>query len=252
MPFLPPKNRLFTLDRLNVINDIEKNHFWFRGRLQLVLWLLKHNISKQTNTLLDLGCGTGFNLMHWSSYASQTIGLDQFTTKANYNYQNNSAINTIEGCVYKLPFASQSIDTVISLDVLEHVPDQQTLTEIRRILKSKGKVIISVPAMPWLWSNRDEAAGHLRRYTQKSLTTLLKNNGFTISYINYYQFLLLPLVVISRIFLSNKNTNLAKEESPNKWLNYFLGFITKLEFQLIKYNIKLPCGSSLILVAEKS
>jgi hypothetical protein len=57
-----------------------------------------------------------------------------------------------------------------------------------------------VPAMPWLWSYRDEDAGHLRRYTRRRLNRLLVGAQLRVREMRYYQCLLFPLVAVTRLF----------------------------------------------------
>ena len=66
--------------------------------------------------------------------------------------------------------ASELFDTILYIDVLEHIDDD--LGEMRRAvahLASGGKVIVLSPAQPWLFTEFDRALGHYRRYTSRSL-----------------------------------------------------------------------------------
>lgn len=74
-------------------------------------------------------------------------------------------LETIEG---QAPF-----DTVLYIDVLEHIPDDRgELVRAARCLKSGGHVVVLSPAHGWLYTPFDEAIGHCRRYTKKTLAAL--------------------------------------------------------------------------------
>ncbi len=72
-------------------------------------------------------------------------------------------------------------DTVVCLNVLEHIPDEEgALTNIRMALETGGKAIILVPQNPSLYGTLDEILGHERRYTRVSLHEALTKAGFTV------------------------------------------------------------------------
>ncbi len=72
-------------------------------------------------------------------------------------------------------------DTVVCLNVLEHLVDEDTaLANIRGALCSGGKAVILVPQGPALQGTLDEALGHVRRYTRASLRAALERNGFVL------------------------------------------------------------------------
>ena len=76
------------------------------------------------------------------------------------------------------PFEQQA-DTVVCLNVLEHIEDDSaTLQSIRTALETDGRLILLVPNDPRAYGTLDEAIGHYRRYTPESLTKLLSENGY--------------------------------------------------------------------------
>lgn len=72
-------------------------------------------------------------------------------------------------------------DTVVCLNVLEHVPDEKAaLANVHRALEVGGKFVVLVPQNPNLYGSLDEVLGHVRRYTRNSLGTALKDAGFEV------------------------------------------------------------------------
>jgi SAM-dependent methyltransferase len=72
-----------------------------------------------------------------------------------------------------------SVDTVLCLNVLEHVEDDALgLRHMRRALKDGGRLVLLVPQGPWLYGTIDALAGHKRRYRRADLGRLLLEQGF--------------------------------------------------------------------------
>jgi len=72
-------------------------------------------------------------------------------------------------------------DTVVLLDVLEHIEDDVGfLTHLRATLLPGGRIILKVPANRWLFCGMDTAIGHYRRYDKSSLRDKLRAGGFEV------------------------------------------------------------------------
>jgi SAM-dependent methyltransferase len=83
--------------------------------------------------------------------------------------------------------AGQRFDTIICLNVLEHVDDDSgSLIAMRGMLAPSGRLVLLVPALPALYGTMDRALGHHRRYTRAGLTGLLRTTGFTPAHIEYF------------------------------------------------------------------
>jgi 2-polyprenyl-3-methyl-5-hydroxy-6-metoxy-1,4-benzoquinol methylase len=83
--------------------------------------------------------------------------------------------------------AGQRFDTIICLNVLEHVDDDSgSLVAIRGMLAPGGRLVLLVPALPALYGTIDRALGHHRRYKRAGLAALLAAAGFTVAHIEYF------------------------------------------------------------------
>ena len=83
--------------------------------------------------------------------------------------------------------AGQQFDTIICLNVLEHVDDDATsLRAMRRMLTPGGRLILLVPALPALYGTIDRALGHHRRYKRAPLASLLEATGFMVAHVEYF------------------------------------------------------------------
>jgi glycosyltransferase involved in cell wall biosynthesis len=75
----------------------------------------------------------------------------------------------------------QQFDTVICLNVVEHVQDDlAALCSIHNILEAGGRAIILVPQGQWLYGTLDEVLGHCRRYSPEQLADVGKRAGFQV------------------------------------------------------------------------
>ncbi len=150
-----------------------------------------------------------------------------------------------------MPLASDSCAAVVALDLAEHIDDRLMFAEVRRILQPRGCLVASVPALPGLWSYRDRAAGHLRRYTRTSLLSAFEAAGFLAVQVVPYMFFLLPLVFLSRRFGRGTAHWRDLEDRPPALAHHVLGAITQAEVALGQW-IRWPLGSSLIAIGVKS
>ena len=89
--------------------------------------------------------------------------------------------------------AGQRFDTVICLNVLEHVDDDiSALHAIRRLLGPGGRLVLLVPALQALYGTIDRALGHHRRYNRGGLADLLRATGFKLAHIEYFNLAGIP------------------------------------------------------------
>ncbi|MCB0353358.1 MAG: methyltransferase domain-containing protein [Bdellovibrionales bacterium] len=85
---------------------------------------------------------------------------------------------------------TETFDSIVCVDILNHVPDDgATLKQIHDILSPEGKLLLVVPAHPWLEGARDRSLGHLRRYSKAGIEGLLKASGFEVMYCRAWNFL---------------------------------------------------------------
>lgn len=123
--------------------------------------------------VLDIGCA-GAAVRPWLPAGVSYLGLDYFATAVGW-YRTRPRVF---GDGQRLPFASGSFDTVLLLDVLEHLPEPRAcLLEIRRVLATGGRVVVQVP---FLYPVHD-APLDFRRWTLHGLRSLAGGSGFTVA-----------------------------------------------------------------------
>lgn len=80
-------------------------------------------------------------------------------------------------------------DSAIYINVLEHIADDTAeLINVRKLLKSGGNVVVFSPALPILYGTMDGLSGHFRRYTKSELIGLVKDSGFEVIHVEYFDF----------------------------------------------------------------
>lgn len=104
--------------------------------------------------VLDVGCGGGFTCEFLAHKGAQVTGIDQslacIEAASQHAKQANLKINYKQGEAEQLPFADQTFDVAICVDVLEHVHSpQQTITEINRVLKPGGSFCFDTINRTW-------------------------------------------------------------------------------------------------------
>lgn len=230
---------------------LEDNHWWHISKREISINLLKQSIKKKESKIIDIGCGTGKNIEAFSAFG-ETHGID--VSEDAFVYCKKRGIKNVTiGTAEKMGFKNKTFDIALMLDVLEHVNDTKALNEVNRILKNHGILVITAPAFQCLWSKWDEVLYHKRRYTKKSLESVLRLCGFDIKKISYsYSFLLFPAFLIRRL-----KTKFFKENYPSDFkmappiINWLMLKISRLEHKVISKS-GIPFGTSVICIAIKN
>ena len=237
------------------IHSIEARHWWYVGRRTIIFdWLLRVLADYSNPNILDLGCGTGHNLQNIQEQGyKNSLGLDISFDALSF-CQQRKLRGLVCGDGALLPFASHSFDVVIALDMLEHIKDDAfALEELHRILRSTGRVVLFVPALPFLWGLQDEVGHHYRRYTAAEIRKKMNKAGFVIEKLSYANSFLFPVIFAGRMFFKfwkNKPDVVSENDLSPTWSNKILGGIFGLEHLLLR-KINFPVGVSLLCVAQR-
>lgn len=240
----------FGADRLELVSDLERWHFWFAGRRELVAQLWRRHLGVSPLRVLEVGCGSGRNALMMARAGHRVLGIDLRPEHLREIGMRDKRLVLLQGDGAQLPLRDASFDVAILLDILEHADDAKVLDEMRRCLVPGGALILTVPAMPWLWSHRDEAAGHLRRYTRRSLTEVVRKAGLEVAETRYYQCLLFPLVAATRLVARRVPSTREMEERPGRLMNALFTALSRTEARLGSL-IRWPWGSTLAMVCRK-
>lgn len=142
-------------------------------------------------------------------------------------------------------------DTVLCLDVLNHVEDdERAVAEIAQVLTERGRIIVAAPAFPALLGKRDRSLGHLRRYTKDGLRGLLERHGLEVQSLRFWNFTALPIYALIERGMRARISDGFRygwEERlgvlPNRALSWW--------YTAVENRVALPWGLSLFAVAQK-
>ena len=203
----------------------------------------------------DAGAGVGLLAEQLLKKDPEHLLLSEFTSmnleilKERYGGNPKVAVQYCDlNRTEKSELVHQPIDTVILLDVLEHVPDdQKALSLIHDALEAGGHLLIKVPAHPFLFCGIDKASSHFRRYRKKMLRNKLREAGFAVKQICYMNMSGAMLYFLKGKILK-KEASYSRTIKDNRldWMNKCIPFIAKSE-----RCIHPLFGLSVIAVAQK-
>jgi SAM-dependent methyltransferase len=178
-----------------LLAEIEATSAWFRERNALIAEAL--GAEGLPATLIEVGAGNGFVAAHLRG-----LGVDAAAIEPAHDAARVSAargVPTVCGRLEDLELPAASVEAVGLFDVLEHIPHPPgLLAEIHRVLAPGGRLAITVPAGPGLWSQADELAGHHRRYRRDSLIEELAAAGFAPAHVGHAFAALIGPVALAR------------------------------------------------------
>jgi SAM-dependent methyltransferase len=231
--------------------ELEDTHWWFQGRRAVIRALLREAGSGGDLRLLDAGCGTGRNMVEFADLGT-VEGVDPSPDAIEF-CRRRGVHNVREGRLERLPYDDGCFDLILATDVLEHIPDDRVaLAELLRVAAPGGRLLATVPAYRWLWSEHDTVHHHFRRYTLRALRERLVETGWEPLRLTYFNSLLLPPIAAVRL-LGRLRSERGGERPDLKLtppgLNYLLEQPMRAEAALIRRGVRLPAGVSIGVVA---
>ncbi len=126
------------------------DHYLDKTPIAMAFWRSlechRYSLEKLSHPVLDVGCGDGF-LARVAFEQKLEAGIDLDPGEVKLAIQSNSYKKAVVASATKIPFKSNSFNTVVSNCVLEHIPPiDQALKEIHRVLKKNGRLMITVPS----------------------------------------------------------------------------------------------------------
>lgn len=208
-------------------------------------WTLNKFKKYLKGEILEVGCGIG-------NFTKSLLDFGKvFAIDINTNYikevsklikdRGKAGFGNIENGKYF--FGEKQFDTIICLNVLEHIKkDQKALKNLYGLLKDGGNLILLVPAHQILFGKIDQSIGHFRRYSKKDLISKIKTINFSIVYSKRLNFLGAIGWWVTQNILGEDSVNEEKIRLFNIFAPLFLSFENLIEP---------PIGTSILVIARR-
>jgi 2-polyprenyl-3-methyl-5-hydroxy-6-metoxy-1,4-benzoquinol methylase len=214
-------------------------------------------LEEDAESVLDIGCGVGVFVIYANLKGIPVLGIDiseaQIRLAKKVLSSKNMPTDLVKQCtVEDLAEEGVVFNSCVALDVLEHVSDPaKFLRTIKKLVAPGGRLIVSVPAIPEFYDERDKLSNHYLRYDLKTLRQHLNEGGFEIEKHEFWNL----LGYIKRVF--------QKKVKPEK-IDYYefrysktlssrvLNRLLMLYFIYIENRIRVPIGLTLFAVARSA
>lgn len=229
----------------------QDEHWWYRGRRQIIKSHIEKLTLPEQVKVLEIGCGTGGNLVILNNVGELfAVEMDEFARRHAHQLSRQTTIES-GWLPDNLPFENTRFNLICLFDVLEHIEnDLAALDAIKKRLAAQGRIIITVPAGKWMFGKHDKSMHHFRRYNSKQLACLFSKAGIELECITYFNSLLYPFAVLSRLFDSISGSEKSLGSAlPQKHVNEILYRIFAFE-RLLLDHIHLPIGLSLLCIGR--
>lgn len=234
------------------METLESTHWWYKGRRSIINSLLLKLDLPDSPSILEVGSGTGGNIAMLSKLGHVTaIEMNELAFKISKNKYSSIADIRLGQLPSEIPNLSKKFDLICLFDVLEHIKnDTLSLLQLKNLLKTNGKIVLTVPAYQWLWSQHDVHHHHYRRYTKNNIIQSSNYAELEVSRISYFNTLLFPIAAIVRLLdrvLNIKNNE--RNSLPPKIINTILTHIFSSESVFLKH-INFSFGLSLFITLK--
>jgi len=232
-----------------------EKHWWWRARHDYVMrWCRRLAGRWELPEILDVGCGDGL-LFDELARLGSVWGVEpdgRLLSDAGPWRQR------IENVPFDADYQTRRrYDLVLMLDVLEHIEDDAAaLRRTRSLLQPGGLVLLTVPALPLLWSRHDVANQHYRRYTRAGVSKLLQATGFSVWKLEYFFCWPVGPMYVRRVLAPGRVREQSEGDSyavriPPRLLNAAMFRLCKIE-QAVGRLVPFPLGSSCLAIASRA
>lgn len=223
------------LDSLNMLSTLYEHNHWAYSKIRPFI----------RGSVCEVGCGIG-NVIQFLLNYERVVGLEPFgeaIRRARRRFADHRNVSFVQSWLSDCPsdeVPAQSFDSVICLQVLEHIPDdQEALVQMRELCKPGGSVVVVAAAEKSAYGTLDEVYGHIRRYDRRGLARMFGKAGLTLTHGSYTN----APGYFGWLWHSRIRRSLKIPVSAARLSNRLAPFIDAFE-----RIIRLPFGQSLIMV----
>ncbi len=162
------------------VPGIPAENYWFRRHEAAYEFLAPLTAG---SVLLEVGCGEGYGTDLLTRSAQRVLGIDYDATTIVHARDRYRAAHFVRANLAALPVASDAVDVVATLQVVEHVWDHgQFIDECRRVLRPGGRLMVTTPNRLTFSPGLDAPVNpfHTKEFTAAELTGLIAARGFTV------------------------------------------------------------------------
>ena len=201
------------------------------------------------NNILEIGSGIG-NISRFLTLLNKNLVLtdikESYLEYLRHRFIGNPKVKIVSYNIQSADFSDilpPKIDTVVCINVLEHIRDDaKALENIYHILDKNGRLILIVPAIKKLYSLFDDKVGHFRRYGKGELVSKLECKNFEIEKVYYHNFIAAIGWFVNTRILRRKHLPSFQASILDKSIPLFAK---------IEKKVKIPFGLSLIVICKK-
>ena len=226
----------------------EQDHWWFVARRAIIDHLVRAHVPLPSGArILEAGCGTGGNLALLAQYG--VLDAMEYDEDARASATARGLCRVEAGALPNaVGFGETRYDMIALLDVLEHIDeDEASLRALGARLAPNGRLLLTVPAAPWLWSDHDVLHHHKRRYTHERMLDVVCAAGLKVEVSGYFNSLLFPLAVAQRVAHQLLRRDTPLDARPSPLVNAALQRVFAAERHLLG-RIPFPMGLSLYAI----
>ena len=241
------------------MRDLEEGFWWNAGMRDVATLLLETADLPPAGLLLDIGCGSG-QTMEWFGRTHpgwRAVGID-VAAEGLAAARSRGLESVAKASALELPFESASVDLVITLDVLQHLPlgggDARALAEIVRVLKPDGYLFARTNAQAFPFT-ADDPTFHFHKYEPRELAGKLVHAGLRVIRLSRVN-ALLGLAEIPRELRARKQEHSYHGILAQPRIDIGLGARVKrgwlrFEGRAVRHGITWPLGRTIVALCRR-
>jgi SAM-dependent methyltransferase len=230
--------------------ELDQVHWWYRARREILSDLIARRIAPPKDArILEVGCGTGHNLEMLRRFGRvEGIEVDPAARELATLRLGQPIMDCPLPMLTGVP--DRAYDMVAILDVIEHIEeDVAGMRALAGKMKPGARMLITVPAFPWMWSAHDVVNHHKRRYTRGTLRALVNDAGLKLEMMSWFNSLLFPLAAAARLAGRMTGKEDSDDSLPPAAVNKALEWMFGLERYALG-RLPFPPGVSLVAIAS--
>jgi SAM-dependent methyltransferase len=244
------------------LRRFERWYWWYRAQRESVLEAVASLGVGRDSRVLDAGCGSGANVEAIGRrFGARCVGVD-FSNEAARLWAGVEGFSACRASVNEIPFGDGSFDVVLSVDVIccAEVRVASAVSEMARVLKPGGGMVLAVPAYQWMLSRHDEAVHCVRRFDGVGVRRLMEGVGVRVERAAHLMPTFFPLIAAVRLARKRRvghgvgaalRSDLRSDLTPlPRWLNGALYGVTRFE-RVVFGRRGAPFGSTILAVGRK-